>query len=122
MFQTHRCLYKDSSFFQHPHRLPRKPQSDLVQRSSLLHAGNNLPFLCGMSYANRTSEGSPNHLLSAARPAFIEPRIFDQDGQVVAAPVVARVCAGRTSRDVIPANLPDLPNMLQNSEFWLPVP
>jgi len=74
-----------------------------------------------MPYANRTAKGSPNHLFAAASPAFVKAWIFDQDGQVVAAPVVARVCAGRTSRDVIPANLPDLPNMLQNSEFWPPV-
>jgi hypothetical protein len=31
MFQTYRRLDKDSSFFQHPQRLPRKPKSNLVK-------------------------------------------------------------------------------------------
>ena len=66
---------------------------------------------------NRAAEGSPNHLLGAASPAFVKAWIFDQDGQVVAAPVVATVRTGGTARDVIPADLPHRPYVLQNAKF-----
>jgi hypothetical protein len=42
VFQTYRRLDKDSSFLQHSQRLPRKPKSDLVQRSLVLHDNNTL--------------------------------------------------------------------------------
>jgi hypothetical protein len=65
-----------------------------------------------MQYANRAAEGSPNHLLGAASPAFVKPWIFDQDGQVVANAVVATVRAGGTARDVVPTDLPNRPDVL----------
>jgi hypothetical protein len=70
-----------------------------------------------MPYSNRVAEGSPNHLLGAASPAFVKTGIVDQDGQVVTAPVVSTVSAGWATHDVIPANLPDPPYVLQNAEF-----
>jgi len=88
VFQTYRGLHKDSSFFQHPQRLPRKSKSDLVKRSLLLHASINLPFLCVTPNANRTSEGRADHLLGTTGPAVVKARVFDQDGQVVSTPVV----------------------------------
>src|SRR5262249_12492378 len=100
MFQTYRCLDKDSSFFQHPQRLPRKSKSDLVKRSLLLHASINLSFLCVIPNANRASEGSPNHLFGASCPALVKARIFDQDGQVVSTPVVPALGTRRTARDI----------------------
>jgi len=52
-----------------------------------------------MSYANRTTHGSTNHFLPAAGPAFVKAWIFDQDGQVVAASVMAALRARWASRD-----------------------
>src|ERR1035441_6484514 len=71
----------------------------------------------GMPYTNRAAEGSPNHLLGAASPAFVKAWVFDQDGQVVTAPVVATVRAGWATRDVVPANLPHGAHVLQNAKF-----
>src|SRR5271166_6094671 len=73
--------------------------------------------LGGMPYTNRAAEGSPNHLLGAASPAFIKAGIFDQDGQVVAAPVVSTVRTRWTACDVIPADLPHGTHVFQNAEF-----
>src|ERR1017187_8653083 len=73
--------------------------------------------LGGMPYTNRMSQGSPNHLLGATSPAFVKAGIFDQDGQVVAAPVVSTVRAGWATSDVVPANPPDPPYVLQNAKF-----
>jgi len=70
-----------------------------------------------MPYANRAAEGSPNHLFGAASPAFVKAWVFDQDGKVVAAPVVATVRAGWAPRDVVPANLPHGTHVLQNAKF-----
>ena len=70
-----------------------------------------------MPYANRAAEGSPNHLFGAASPAFVKAGIFDQDGQVVTAPVVATVRAGWAARDVVPADLPHGTHVFQNAEF-----
>jgi hypothetical protein len=71
----------------------------------------------------RTRIGQPrassNHLLGAASPAFVKTGIFDQDGQVVAAPVVATVRAGWTARDVVPADLPHGTHVLQNAKVRL---
>ena len=92
-----------------------QPQYGL--QAVLLHDEKDSPFLCGMSYANRTTHGSTNHFLRAAGPAFVKAWIFDQDGQVVAASVMAALRARWTSRDVIPANLPHRPNVLQNAKF-----
>src|SRR6516164_1423865 len=117
VFQAYCRLDKDSSFFQHPQRLPREFESELVQPSLLLHANNILLFLCGMPSANRTTKGSANHLFGAASPTLVKAWIFDQDGQVVAAPVVPTVSARRTACDVIPANLPRRPHVLQNAKF-----
>src|SRR5664280_2537414 len=115
---------KDSAFLQHPQRLPREPQSQYIRESLLVHDNHTLLVSVsgGMPYANRATEGSPNHFLGAPCPAFVETRIFDQDGQVVTAPVVATVRAGGTPRDVVPANLPDPPYVLQNAKFCSSVP
>src|SRR5208337_347349 len=106
VFQAYRRMGEDASFFQHAQRLPRKSQSQCIWQSLLLHDNNTLLVSGGMTYTNRAAEGSPNHLLGAAGPAFVKPWIFDQDGQVVAASVVATVRAGGTARDVVSANLP----------------
>ena len=66
---------------------------------------------------NRAAEGSPNHLFGAASPAFVKAGIVDQDGQVVAAPVVSTVRAGGTPRDIVAPNLSNVPHVLQNAEF-----
>src|SRR5664280_937657 len=113
---------EDASFFQHAQRLPRQPQAQCIWQSLLLHDNNTLLVLGGMPYANRAAEGSPNHLLGATSPAFVKPWIFDQDGQVVAAPVVSTVRTRWTACDVIPADLPHGPYVLQNAEFRSSVP
>src|SRR5271165_5105556 len=117
VFQAYRRMGEDASFFQHAQRLPRQPQAQCIWQSLLLHDNNTLLVSGGMPYVNRAAEGSPNHLLGAASPAFIKSWIFDQDGQVVTAPVVSTVRAGWATRDVVPANLPDPPYVLQNAEF-----
>ena len=77
---------------------------------------------------NRAAEGSPNHLFGAASPAFVKAGIFNQDGQVVTAPVVPTVRAGWATRDVVPANLPDptlcAPKcgiLIVRSQFFVPL-
>src|SRR5271157_1709827 len=71
----------------------------------------------GMPFAKRAAQGSPNHFFFAASPAFVKAGIFDQDGQVVAAPVVAAVRTGWAARDVVPADRPHRRYVLQNAEF-----
>src|SRR5271157_6062172 len=122
VFQTYCRLCENPSFFQHPKRLPREPQSQYIWHSDLLHGTNTLLISGGMPYANRATEGSPDHLFGAASPAFVKARIFDQNGQVVAAPVVSTVRAGGTARDVIPADLPHGTHVFQNAEFRSSVP
>src|SRR6516162_3488182 len=51
--------------------------------------------------ANRRTD----HFLRAACPAFVLARIADRDGKVVARPVIARLCTGRTLGVVVPARL-----------------
>ena len=70
-----------------------------------------------MPYTNRATEGGPNHLFGAARPALVKAGIFDQDGQVVTAPVVPTVRTRWTACDVIPADLPHDTQVFQNAEF-----
>src|SRR5271166_3456527 len=108
---------EDASFLQHPQRLPRESQSHRIWQSVLLHQNNTLLVSGGMPYVNRAAEGSPNHLFGAASPAFVKAWILDQDGQVVAAPVVTTVRAGGTARHVVPTNLSHRPDVLQNAEF-----
>src|SRR5664279_3546681 len=117
VFQAYRRMGEDASFFQHAQRLPRYPQAQYIWQSLLLHDNNTLLVSGGMPHANRATEGSPNHLFGAASPAFVKTWIVDQDGQVVTAPVVPTVRAGWATRDVVPANLPDPPYVLQNAEF-----
>src|ERR1019366_3104638 len=122
VFQAYRRMGKDSSLFQHPQRLSREPQSHHIWQSVLLHDNNTLLVSGGMPYANRAAEGSPNHLFGAASPAFVKAGIFDQDGQVVAAPVVSTVRTRWTACDVIPADLPHGTHVFQNAEFRSSVP
>src|SRR6516162_9520230 len=118
VFQTYRGLDEDPSFLQHPQRLPRQPQAQLVQRFSVLHASNTLLFGLGrMTNSNGMAEGRANHVPCAARPTFVKAWIFDQDGQVVTAPVVPGVSTGRTARDIIPANLSHSPHVVENAEL-----
>src|SRR5271166_5625554 len=107
----------DASLSQHPQRLPRYPQAESIWQLVLLHQNNALLVSGGMPYANRAAQGGPNHFLRAACPAFVKAWILDQDGQVVAAPVVTTVRAGGTARDVVPTNLSHRPDVLQNAEF-----
>src|SRR5271165_4755039 len=108
---------EDASFFQHAQRLPRKSQSQCIWQSVLLHDNNTLLVSGGMPHTNRVAEGSPNHLLRAAGPAFVKAGIFDQDAQVVTAPVVSTVRTRWTACDVIPADLPHGTHVLQNAKF-----
>src|SRR5271165_762149 len=117
VFQAYRRMGEDSSLFQHSQRLPRQPQPQRIWQSVLLHQNNSLLVSGGMPYANRAAQGGPNHFLRAACPAFVKAWILDQDGQVVAAPVVTTVRAGGTARDVIPADLPHGTRVFQNAEF-----
>src|SRR5271166_3018313 len=112
----------DASLFQHLQRLPRYPQAEYIWRSLLLHDDNTLLNSGGMPYVNRVAKGSTNHLLGAASPALVKAGIFDQDGQVVTAPVVPTVRAGGTACDVIPADLPHGTHVVQNAEFRSSVP
>src|SRR5208337_3783630 len=75
--------------------------------------------LGGMPHANRATEGCPNHLLGAPRPAFVKAWIFDQDGQVVANAVVATVRAGGTAGDVVSSNLPHGTDVRQDPKVRL---
>src|SRR5271157_4791358 len=106
VFQAYRRMGKNASFFQHSQRLPRKSQSQYIWQSVLLHDNNTLLVSGGMPYTNRAAQGSPNHLFGAASPAFVKAWVFDQDGQVVTAPVVSTFRTRGTPCDVIPANLP----------------
>src|ERR1035441_8976463 len=117
VFQAYRRMGKDSAFLQHPQRLPREPQSQYTRESLLVHDNHALLVSGGMPFANRATEGSPNHLLGAPSPAFVETWIFDQDGQVVAAPVVATVRTRWTACDVVPADLSHGTHVFQNAEF-----
>ena len=63
------------------------------------------------------AEGRPNHVLRAARPAFVKAWVFDQDGQVVTAPIVPGVRAGWTARDIVAPDPSDFLHMVQNAEF-----
>src|SRR6516165_6747049 len=54
---------------------------------------------------NWLANRSANHFLRAACPAFVLARIADRDGEVVARPVMARLCTGRTLGVVAPARL-----------------
>src|SRR5271157_1880183 len=107
---------KYASFFQHAQGLPRQPQAQCIWQSLLLHDNNTLLVSGGMPYVNRAAEGSPNHLLGAAGPAFVKTWIVDQDGQIVTAPVVATVRAGGTARDVVPSNLSNSTNVRQDAK------
>src|SRR5664279_3046494 len=122
VFQAYRRMGKDASFFQHAQRLPRKSQPQSIWQSLLLHDNNTLPVSGGIPYANRAAECGTNHLLGASSPAFVKAGIFDQDGQVVAAPVVSTVRTRRTACDVIPADLPHGTHVFQNAEFRSSVP
>jgi hypothetical protein len=62
-------------------------------------------------------DGSPNHFLCATGPTDIFPRIVDGDRQVIAAPVLPGLGAGRTLRHVIPADPSDLANVVENTEL-----
>src|SRR5271165_6650303 len=104
VFQAYRRMGENASFFQHAQRLPRKSQSQYIWQSVLLHDNNILLVSGGMRYTNRAAQGSPNHLLGAAGPAFVKAGIFDQDGQVVTAPVVSAVRTRGTARDVVPSD------------------
>src|ERR1035441_6011308 len=72
VFQAYRRMGEDASFFQHAQRLPRKSQSQYIWQSLLLHDNNTLLVSGGMPYADRATEGSPNHLLGAPCPAFVK--------------------------------------------------
>jgi len=78
--------------------------------------------LGGMPHANRATDGCPNHLLGAPRPAFVKAWIFDQDGQVVANAVVATVRAGGTAGDVVFSNLPHGTDVRQDPKVRLAYP
>src|ERR1019366_1724837 len=117
VFQAYRRMGEDASFFQHAQRLPRKSQSQCIWQSLLLHDNHTLLVSGGMSNTNRAAEGSANHFLGAACPAFVKTGIVDQDGQVVAAPGVATVRTRWTACDVIATDLPDRPDILQNAKF-----
>src|SRR5271165_5738340 len=106
VFQAYRRMGEDASFFQHAQRLPRKPQPQHIWQSVLFPQSTTLLVSGGMPYTNRVAEGSPNHLFGASSPAFVKAGIFDQDGQVVAAPVVSTVRTRWTACDVVPADLP----------------
>ena len=54
---------------------------------------------------NWLANGSTNHFLRAACPAFVLARVTDRDGEVVARPIMARLRTGRTLRVVVPARL-----------------
>src|SRR5271157_1814507 len=108
---------EDASFFQHAQRLPRQPQAQCIWQSLLLHDNHTLLVSGGMPYVNRVAEGSPNHLLGAASPAFVKAGIVDQDGQVVTAPVVSTIRTRWTACGVIPADLPHGTHVFQNAKF-----
>ena len=65
---------------------------------------------------------SHKEMIRATSPAFVKAGIFDQDGQVVAAAVVARIRARWTSCHIVPANLPHRPHVLQNAKLWPSIP
>src|SRR5208283_1596375 len=88
----------------------------------LLHDNNTLLVLGGLPHTNRAAEGSTNHFLGAACPAFVKTWVLDQNGQVVAAPVVARIRAGWTARDIVPSNLPHSTDVRQDAKVRLVTP
>src|ERR1019366_10495864 len=75
VFQAHRRMGEDASFFQHAQRLPRKSQSQYIWQSLLLHDNNTLLVSGGMPHTNRAAECGPNHPLGASSPAFVKAGI-----------------------------------------------
>jgi predicted oxidoreductase len=65
---------------------------------------------------NRVTEGRPNHLLRAPRPAFVKAWIFDQDGQVVPAPVVPQLGTSGTASEIVPADFAYFSYVFQNAK------
>src|ERR1019366_597760 len=64
------------------------------------------------------ANGRTNHFLRAACPAFVLSWIADRDGEIIASPVIARLCAGRTLRVVVPARLaPRFADVVENGEL-----
>src|SRR5690349_7268728 len=58
----------------------------------------------------------PDHFLGAASPALVEPRVADQNREIVAAPVMTRLRTGWALRHIVPPDLPDFSNVLQDVE------
>src|SRR5215469_15138605 len=62
------------------------------------------------------AQGSANHFSRAACPTFVEARVLDQDRQIVAAPVMARLRTRRTTPHVVPPRSSHLSYVIQNPE------
>ena len=65
----------------------------------------------------RTADSPANHFSGAACPAQVFPRVLNGDRQIVAAAVLSRLGAGGTLRDIIPADLSNFADVIQNSEL-----
>src|SRR6516165_8717049 len=58
-----------------------------------------------------------DHLFGATSPAFVKPRVADQDREVIAAPVMAGAGAGRTPCHIVPPDLAYLTHVSQDVEL-----
>src|SRR6266571_2540531 len=72
---------------------------------------------CELPNGDRTTHRSTNHFSRATRPAEVLPRVFDGDRQVVATSILTGLGTGRTLRNVVPANLPNLAHMVEDSKL-----
>jgi len=76
-------------------------------------------FCLRSSDRNWLANRRTNRFLGAACPAFVLARVTDRDGEVVARPVIARLCTGRTLGVVVPARLaPWFLDEVENRELF----
>src|SRR5215813_7540064 len=71
-------------------------------------------FCLLITYTNRADECNANHFFQTACPTLVESGIFNQDRQIVAAPVMALLCTRRTTPHVFPADSPHFTYVVQN--------
>src|SRR5258708_17398815 len=108
----------DSSVFQYPHRLPGKRQSLSPTELLLLHHRSSLFRLCWLRRSNRPTQRRTDHLFATACPAFVEPRVTNQNRQVVTAPIMTCFRARWASRHIVPPDFPRLVHMFQDVELY----
>src|SRR5713101_470970 len=71
----------------------------------------------GLASGDGTTHRSTNHFFPATCPAEVLPRIFNGDGQIIAAAILSGLGTGRALRHVIQANLTDSADVFEDSKL-----